>query len=73
MPTDSSKNLQLPERNDAPELATIARDHSQLSTKGKYRLLIKDNIFLDLFALVFEDCNLKKQHNLEEKTSIILA
>ena len=36
MPADSSENLQLSQRNDGPEPATIARDGSLQSTKGKY-------------------------------------
>ena len=36
VPADSSENLQLSQRNDGPEPATIARDHSLQSTKGKY-------------------------------------
>ena len=40
--------------NDGPEPATIARDRSlQLLAKGKDRLLIKENVFLDLLAMVF--------------------
>ena len=31
MPADSSKNLQLSQRNDGPEPATIARDRSLLA------------------------------------------
>ena len=34
MPTNSSKNLQLSQRNDGLEPATIARDRSLQSTKG---------------------------------------
>ena len=33
---DSSRNLQLSQRNDGPESAAIARDRSLQSTKGKY-------------------------------------
>ena len=36
VPADSSENLQLSQRNDGPEPATIARDGSLQSTKGKY-------------------------------------
>ena len=60
MPADSSENLQLSQSNDGPEPATIARDRSLQSTKGKCRLLIKENVFLDLSAMVFEEHNLKK-------------
>ena len=45
MPGDWSENLQLSQRNDWPELASIAIDSSLESTKGKYRLLIKKCIF----------------------------
>ena len=38
MPADLRENLQFSQRNDCPELATIARDSSLQSTKGKYRL-----------------------------------
>ena len=33
---DSPENLQLSQRNDGPESATIARDRSLQSRKGKY-------------------------------------
>ena len=36
VPADSSENLLLSQRNDGPEAATIARDRSPQSTKGKY-------------------------------------
>ena len=54
MPADWSETLQLSQRNDGPEQATNARDHSIQSAKGKLRLLFKDDVFLDLFALAFE-------------------
>lgn len=61
LPADSSENLELSQRNDGPEPAIIARDRSLQSTKGKYRLLIKENAFLDLFAMVFEEHKIKKK------------
>ena len=61
MPADSIENLQLSKRNDAAEPATIARNRSLQSTKGKYRLLIKENVFLDSSTMVFEEQNLKKK------------
>ena len=36
VPADSSRNLQLSQRNDGPESTAIARDGSLRSTKGKY-------------------------------------
>ena len=36
MLADSPENLQLSQRNDGPESATIARDRSLQSRKGKY-------------------------------------
>ena len=45
MPADSSENLQPSQRNGAPAPATFVRD----------RLLIKENVFLDLFAIVFKE------------------
>ena len=36
MPAGSSENLQLSQRNGGPESATITRDLSLQSTKGKY-------------------------------------
>ena len=54
MPADSSKNLQLSQTNDGPEPATIARPLYIIANKNK-RLLIKENVFLDLFAMVFEE------------------
>ena len=36
VPADSSENVQLSQRNDGPEPATIASDCSLRSTKGKY-------------------------------------
>lgn len=38
----------------------IARDCSLQSTKGKCRILTKENTFLNLFAMVFEETNFKK-------------
>ena len=35
VPADSNENLQLSQRNDGPEPATIARDRSLQSTKEK--------------------------------------
>ena len=69
IPADSSENLQLSQRNDGPEPATIARDRSIQSRKVKDRLLIKENVLLDLFATVFEEHNLikKKLQNLEKR------
>ena len=67
MPADSIENLQLSKRNDGAEPATIARDRSLQSTKGKYRLLIKENVFLDSYTMVFEEQNLKK------KRAVLLA
>ena len=55
MPAHWTENLQLSQRNDGAEPATIARDRSVQSTKGTYRLLIKENVFLDLFVMVFEE------------------
>ena len=43
------------------EPATIARDRSLQSTKGNYSLLVKENVFLNLYAMVFEVHNLKKK------------
>ena len=64
MPVDSSENLQLSQRNDGPEPATIARDPYQepilplyIIANKKKRLLIEENVFLDLFAIVFEEYN----------------
>ena len=67
MPADSIENLQLSKRNDGAEPATIARNRSLQSTKGKYRLLIKENVFLDSYTMVFEEQNLKK------KRAVLLA
>ena len=66
VPADLGENLQLSQRHDGPEPAIIARDRSLQSTKGKYRLLIKENVFLDLFVMVFEEHNLKTGHNLDK-------
>ena len=55
MPANSSENVQLLQRNDGPEPATIARHHSLQSTKEKYRLLIKENVFSDLLIVAFEE------------------
>ena len=49
MPVDSSETLQLSQRNDWPEPATIARNSSLQSAKGKYRLLIKKRYFWTYF------------------------
>ena len=51
---------QLPETNDI------------IANKNK-RFLIKENVFLDLFAMVFEEHNLKKKYHNLKKTSMILA
>ena len=50
IPADSSKNLQLSQRNDGPEKATIARDRYIYIANKNTRLLI----ILDLFAMVFK-------------------
>ena len=52
MPADSSETLQLCQRNDGPEPATISRDlYILYKNKGR---LIKENISLDLFAMVLK-------------------
>ena len=43
--------------NEGPESTTIARDRSLQSTKEKYRLLIKEQVFLELFVMGFEEPN----------------
>ena len=54
MPADSSETLQLCQRNDGPEPATnFQKPLYIIANKNKGRL-IKENIFLDLFAMVFE-------------------
>ena len=50
MPAKLSKNAQLSHRNDWPEPATIARDRSLQSTKGKCRLLIKNYFVFGLIC-----------------------
>ena len=59
MLADSSENLQLSQRNDGPEQATIARDRYNIIANKNKRLPIKENLFLDLFNMVFEEYNLK--------------
>ena len=39
------QNLQLSQKNDGPEPATITRDRSLQSKNGNYRNLIKENVF----------------------------
>ena len=60
MPADSSKNVHLSQRTDGSEPATLARGRSLQSTKGNFRLLIKENVFLDVFAMVFDERSFKK-------------
>ena len=68
MPAHSNEKVQLSQRTcDRPEPATIARDRSLQSTKGKCGLLIKENVFLNLFAANFEEHNLKKKETLEKQ------
>ena len=59
MAANSTENVQVSQRHVGPEPATIARNSSLQSTKEKYSLLIEENVFLDLFAMVFEEHNLK--------------
>ena len=59
LPADSSENLQLSQRNDGPEQGTIARDRYNIIANKNKRLPIKENLFLDLFTMVFEEYNLK--------------
>ena len=47
----------LSQTNEGPESTTIARDRSLQSTKEKYRLLIKEQVFLELFVMGFEEPN----------------
>ena len=61
MPVDSSETLQLSQRNDGPEPATIAGNSSLQAAKGKYRLLIKKKVFLDLFSMFCEERIFKKK------------
>ena len=61
-------------KTDGPEPATIARDLSLLLKKVKYRPLIKEKVFLVLFAIVFEEQNLNKSSKIwknEQNYSII--
>ena len=59
MPADSSETLQLCQRNDGPEPATISRDlYILYKNKGR---LIKENISLDLFAMVLKSTIQKKE------------
>ena len=60
MLADSSENLQLSQRNDGPEPATIHQRPLYIIANKNKRLLIKENAVLDLFAMVFEEHNLKK-------------
>ena len=59
VPADSSENLQLSQRNDGPEQAPIARDRYNIIANKNKRLPSKENLFLDLFNMVFEEYNLK--------------
>ena len=72
MLADSSENLQLSQRNDRPEPATIHQRPLYIIANKNKRLLIKENAVLDLFAMVFEEHNLKKVAYFG-KMSIILA
>ena len=56
----SSENLQLSQRNYGPEQAPIARDRYNIIASKNKRLPIKENLFLDLFTMVFEEFNLKE-------------
>ena len=60
IPADSSENLQLAQRNNGPEPTTIARDRSLQSTKGKHRLLIKENVFWTYLPWFFKAQFIKK-------------
>ena len=67
LPADSRENLQLSQRNDGPEPTTIAthekpqykqtRKRICITADKNIRLLIKENVFLDLFVMVFEEHN----------------
>ena len=59
MPVDSSENLQLLEIWRAKTSHNCQRLLYIVAKKNK-RLLINENVFLDLFAVVFEEHNLKK-------------
>ena len=70
MPADSSQNLQLSRRNDGARTSHNCQRSLHIIANENKRLLIKENIFLDLSAMVFEDHYLnkgniiwKKEHN----------
>ena len=56
MPADSSENLQLAHRNDGQNQPQLPETDDIIANKNK-RFLIKENVFLDLFAMVFEEHN----------------
>ena len=59
MPVDSSENLQLLEKWRAKTSHNCQRSLYIIANKNK-RLLINENVFLDLLAMVFEEHDLKK-------------
>ena len=70
MPADSSQNLQLSRRNDGARTSHNCQRSLHIIANENKRLLIKENVFLDLSAMVFEDHYLnkgniiwKKEHN----------